>query len=72
MTMKNKKCFACDRRLGRNPRHAATSDGQAVAVGSECYKLIGPDGYQPSKGGPRLYRARFKLEGSVWHFVKFL
>lgn len=51
------KCFACDRRLGRNPNVAVTCDfAQAVYVGSECYKKIGPEGWQPPMGGPRLYR----------------
>jgi hypothetical protein len=52
------KCFACDRKLGRNPCLADTRDAQIVYVGSECFKLIkaaGEVGYQPPKGGPRLY-----------------
>ena len=61
------KCFACNRKLGANPYHVSTSDGQAVAVGSECIKKITPAGYQPEKGGPRLYPARFRLDGFVWH-----
>jgi len=54
-----RKCFACDRKLGRNPCLADTRDAQIVYVGSECFKLIkaaGEAGYQPPKGGPRLYR----------------
>ena len=53
------RCFACDRKLGRNPCLADTRDAQIVYVGTECYKLIkaaGEAGYQPPKGGPRLYR----------------
>jgi hypothetical protein len=52
------KCFACGRALGRNPALADTRDGQVVFVGSECFKLIkrGNVGWQPPKGGPRLYR----------------
>mgnify|MGYP001607889396 CR=1 FL=1 len=53
-----RKCFACDRKLGRNPILADTRDGQTVFVGSECWKLIkasGEAGYQPSLGGPKLY-----------------
>lgn len=53
-----KKCFACDRKLGRNPRRADTREDQWVFVGSECYKLIrvaGEAGWQPPLGGPRLY-----------------
>jgi hypothetical protein len=52
------KCFACDRRLGRDPLLVDTRDGQLVHVGSECGKLVieaGELGYQPPKGGPRLW-----------------
>lgn len=52
------KCFACDRKLGSNPFVADTRDSQFVYVGSECFKYIktaGDDGYQPPKGGPRLF-----------------
>jgi hypothetical protein len=53
------KCFACDRKLNR-PRVADTRDGQTVFVGADCYRKIeaaGEVGYQPPKGGPRLYPA---------------
>lgn len=53
-----RKCFACDRKLGRNPALVDTRDGQIVNVGSECFKLIkiaGEVGYQPPQGGPRLF-----------------
>ena len=56
--MNNEKCFACDRRLGRNPHLIDTRDGQTAFVGSECFKLIkasGEFGYQPPLGGPRLW-----------------
>jgi len=52
------KCFACDRKLGRSYALVDTRDDQLVYVGSECVKLItaaGDKGYQPPKGGPRLY-----------------
>lgn len=52
------KCFACDRRLGNKPMTVATSDGQRVLVGSDCLRRIvdaGADGYQPPKGGPKLF-----------------
>lgn len=52
------KCFACDRRLGKNPALVDTRDGQTVFVGTECFKLIkaaGETGYQPPLGGPRLW-----------------
>ncbi len=52
------KCFACDRRLGANPKLVDTRDAQTVYVGSECFKKIeaaGANGWQPPKGGPRLF-----------------
>ena len=59
------KCFACDRKLGRNPAKVTTLDGQTVFVGRECFKHIsdcGYPGWQPPLGGPRLY-----LIGNVLH-----
>ena len=53
-----KRCFACGRKTGKNPRVADTHEDQSVFVGSECYKLIraaGDEGYQPPLGGPRLW-----------------
>lgn len=57
-----RRCFACDRKLGRNPAVADTRDDQLVLVGSECAKKIyaknlphGEEGWQPPKGGPKLY-----------------
>jgi hypothetical protein len=52
------RCFACNKRLGKNPALVDTRDGQFVFVGSECFRLIkkaGESGYQPAMGGPRLY-----------------
>lgn len=52
------RCFACGRLLGKNPALADTRDGQTVFVGSECFKFIktaGEHGWQPPRGGPRLY-----------------
>ncbi len=54
------KCFACDRPLKSDAdrHHADTRDGQIVFIGSECLKKIRAaedDGYQPPKGGPRLW-----------------
>lgn len=57
-TQTPQQCFACDKRLGQIPHVADTRDDQFVLVGSECYKRIkaaGESGYQPPKGGPRLY-----------------
>lgn len=55
------KCFACDKRLGKNPKMVDTRDAQIVFVGSECFKMIekaGESGYQPPKGGPKLYEVK--------------
>ena len=52
------KCFACDKPLPVNPTLADTRDGQTVYVGPECLRRIraaGEAGYQPPRGGPRLY-----------------
>jgi len=53
------RCFACDRVIQRKvPFQVDTRDDQIVFVGPECYKLVmaaGATGYQPPKGGPRLY-----------------
>lgn len=52
------RCFACDKLLGKNPNLVDTRDAQTVYVGAECFKLIkraGEAGYQPPKGGPRLW-----------------
>lgn len=52
------RCFACGKRLGKRPHKADTRDDQIVYVGQECWRLIilaGDSGYQPPRGGPRLY-----------------
>jgi hypothetical protein len=57
------RCFACDKKLDSKPSLVDTRDGQLVYVGSECYKLVaaaGEQGYQPPKGGPRLYLSCFR------------
>lgn len=68
----NDKCFACGRKLGKNPRQVDTGEDQKPSVGSECFKLIlaaGAAGYQPPTGGPRLWvltparEAYFKEKG---------
>lgn len=65
-----KRCFACGRKLGKTPHGVDTHEDQWVSVGTECYKLIvaaGDAGYQPPKGGPRLW----KLTPARWaYFVK--
>jgi hypothetical protein len=56
--MSGERCFACDRKLGKNPALVRCADEQTVYVGRECFKLVkaaGTDGYLPPNGGPRLY-----------------
>lgn len=54
------KCFACDRAFGplATPTLVTCTDDQTGYVGYDCYlkiKSAGAAGYQPPKGGPRLY-----------------
>lgn len=62
------KCFACDKPIQPGKEcMVETADHQTVYVGSECYRKVKaaaknpgtgfePErGYQPPKGGPRLY-----------------
>lgn len=56
--MTAERCYACDRMLGCNPARVMNEDSQIVFVGLECWKRVleaGAMGYQPPKGGPRLY-----------------
>ena len=65
-TETNDKCFACGRKLGKSPKLVTCADEQTVYVGSECYKLIVAakhEGYQPPRGGPRLYLMEKKPKG---------
>jgi hypothetical protein len=51
-------CFACGKPMTENRHLVDTRDGQTVFVGRECYRKIVANkesGYQPPKGGPRLY-----------------
>ncbi len=68
-TTMREPCFACGKGTSK-PQLADTRDGQIVRVGRECHVLIreaGAAGYQPPRGGPRLWlidgptdgRARF-------------
>lgn len=60
------KCFACGRKVGKNPYQAVTCDvAQVVSVGSECYKMIDAEGWQPPKGGPKLYKGKFDVNGKL-------
>ena len=65
-----RRCFACDKPLKPNPHVAVTLDGQIVYVGSECYKRIGKDGFQPPSGGPKIYRGRFSTAGILREIIK--
>lgn len=56
--MTKERCFACDRPLGKSPKKAVTIDGSIQFVGNDCADKIaraGFGGYQPPKGGPKLY-----------------
>jgi hypothetical protein len=58
-----KKCFACGKAFRGSVAFADTRDGQIVDVGPDCWKRIrssGEDGFQPKKGGPRLYAEGLK------------
>lgn len=58
-------CFACGREIHGGSVSVWTADPQMQYVGPECAKYIrdaGPEGYQPSKGGPRLYWTRVAAE----------
>lgn len=66
------KCFACDREIKEpincepgtaNAFAADTQDGQWVYIGRECWRQLkaftkenGKGGWQPRKGGPKLWR----------------
>lgn len=56
------RCFACGRVIHRKePYQVDTRDAQIVFVGPECFRLViaaGDLGYQPPKGGPRLFPLR--------------
>lgn len=60
--MRIEHCFACGKQIKLDdecePACADTRDGQIVYVGPECWRKIQKAdtlGYQPSKGGPRLW-----------------
>lgn len=55
-------CFACGQRLRSwQAAYMEDDDQQAQPVGSDCFRHIiqgGAQGWQPPKGGPRLYQNR--------------
>jgi hypothetical protein len=59
-------CFACDKSLNKIPTRGllvTCADDQTVFVGAECFRHIkagGAAGWQPKKGGPRLYLLQHK------------
>jgi hypothetical protein len=58
VSLPRERCFACGRVLGVRPLLVDTRDAQTVFVGAECAKQItasGNEGWQPPRGGPRLY-----------------
>ncbi len=66
----SEKCFACDRPLGKRPKLVDTRDGQKVFIGASCFRLIeqsGDTGYQPPRGGPKLYLIGFGAPGTDGH-----
>lgn len=63
--LRRQRCYACDRPLGKTPHLVTCLDEQTVYVGSVCYSLImqkGLTGYQPPKGGPKLYTLEMKAK----------
>lgn len=57
------RCYACDRTAKTAGAVVYTADdgGQRQFVGPDCYQQIqaaGSAGFQPPKGGPRLYIER--------------
>jgi uncharacterized protein (DUF169 family) len=56
-------CYACGKKMRGRSNDVVTSDNQAQCVGSDCLKHIrrgGAEGFQPKRGGPRLYLPDFK------------
>jgi hypothetical protein len=51
-------CFACDKKLGRNPALVMTDDGRTAFVGSDCIKHVVRGGAQGwlAPNGVRLQR----------------
>lgn len=61
------RCFACSRKLSASkaPCVVTCMDEQTAYVGPECFRHVasaGLGGWQPSKGGPRLYTVEAKTE----------
>lgn len=63
-------CFACGRKIGPREKlyDADTLDDQRVYVGASCMKKIqkaGVAGFQPEKGGPRLWTIDHAFEARM-------
>jgi hypothetical protein len=61
------RCYACDRAMKAAGALVYTADdgGQRQFVGPDCYLQVqaaGSAGFQPPKGGPRLYAERPSLD----------
>jgi len=55
---RQEKCYACDKPIGNIATEVDTRNSQKIYVGSDCFKKIkqaGDKGWQPPKGGPKLY-----------------
>lgn len=63
--MSRERCYACDMMLSeKRPLRLVNvaREDQNVEVGPECFKRVkaaGANGWQPPKGGPRLYPVEF-------------
>lgn len=67
MNRPTERCYLCERPIYTTVHKVYTSDGQTQFAGEECYRMVrdsGLDGYQPPKGGPRVwYGPVFICEG---------
>jgi hypothetical protein len=63
--MERERCYACGLMMSeKRPLRLVNvaREEQNVEVGPECFKKVqagGSDGWQPPKGGPRLYPVEF-------------
>lgn len=61
------QCFACGKILPKTRRLVTCADEQDVYVGPDCYAHIlaaGAAGFQPRRGGPRLYTLEHDPKGA--------
>lgn len=67
-------CFACGRKIGKREKmyDADTRDDQRVFVGASCMKKIkagGVGGYQPERGGPRLWALEYHFDAKLSSYL---